>query len=453
MTLSVQPAIAIFDTARGEACGVAPVGVADPTFFAPITKTQHEAGAVCGVAVTDEGDAIGRNGENTGAIATGVSSSTTGRLDRIEVKGVNALAELGLAASYPYAFQKLLPKTRAAFAKVQDGVADARVFILGNSITYGAGTSGSLTANLRAKSYPTKLAALLTAAGTPSVQGSGNYNGGVTPLNTGDPRWSLGAGWANASGVNTLGGYTLFNSSTNNVLSFSPGVQFDTIKIWYIQNAGLGSFTVSVDGGATLGTVACNGSMSLTSATVTCPNTATRIDFTPTTLGTGMYIALVEVSLSTKKQVLISNFGFHGGRVANFVTGTGPWAPLPALTSMAPDLTVICMTTNDIAQSTSIPTFSAQMQTLIDAAKAGGSDVALMSDIPFSSAVFTATAPFFVGALKDLAAANGCPFVDMVDRWASYSFSQPYGFYFDTVHGSNLGAVDQARALLNILPH
>lgn len=58
MTLSVQPAIALFDTARGEACGVAPVGVADPTFFAPVTKVQREAGGVRGVAVNDAGQLV-----------------------------------------------------------------------------------------------------------------------------------------------------------------------------------------------------------------------------------------------------------------------------------------------------------------------------------------------------------------------------------------------------------
>lgn len=58
MALSVQPAIAIFDTARGEACAVAPVGVADPTFFAPITKVQREAGGVRGVTVNDAGQMV-----------------------------------------------------------------------------------------------------------------------------------------------------------------------------------------------------------------------------------------------------------------------------------------------------------------------------------------------------------------------------------------------------------
>lgn len=67
MTLSVQPAVALFDTARGEACGVAPVGVADPTFFAPITKVQREAGGVCGVVTNDAGEVIGRDGTPQGS--------------------------------------------------------------------------------------------------------------------------------------------------------------------------------------------------------------------------------------------------------------------------------------------------------------------------------------------------------------------------------------------------
>lgn len=69
MTLSVQPAIAIFDTARGEACGVAPVGVADPTFFAPVTKTQREAGGVRALATNDAGQLVDPDGNVGGAPA------------------------------------------------------------------------------------------------------------------------------------------------------------------------------------------------------------------------------------------------------------------------------------------------------------------------------------------------------------------------------------------------
>lgn len=37
---------------------MAPVGVADPTFFAPVTKVQREAGGVRGVTVNDAGQMV-----------------------------------------------------------------------------------------------------------------------------------------------------------------------------------------------------------------------------------------------------------------------------------------------------------------------------------------------------------------------------------------------------------
>lgn len=78
MTLSVQPAIALFDTARGEACGVAPVGVADPTFFAPITKVQREAGGVRALATNDAGEMVAPDGTVGGVPVGGETDPVTG---------------------------------------------------------------------------------------------------------------------------------------------------------------------------------------------------------------------------------------------------------------------------------------------------------------------------------------------------------------------------------------
>lgn len=84
--LAVQPAIVIFDKGRAEACGVAPVGVADPTFFAPVTKVQREAGGVRGVAVNDAGQMVDAAGTVGGVpvsaevdpITGGIAFDTTG---------------------------------------------------------------------------------------------------------------------------------------------------------------------------------------------------------------------------------------------------------------------------------------------------------------------------------------------------------------------------------------
>lgn len=74
----VQPAVVIFDTDRAEACGVAPMGVADPTYFAPITKAQREAGGVRGVAINDVGQMIDASGNSIGTPVGSVVDTVTG---------------------------------------------------------------------------------------------------------------------------------------------------------------------------------------------------------------------------------------------------------------------------------------------------------------------------------------------------------------------------------------
>lgn len=89
MTLSVQPAVALFDTARGEACAVAPVGVPDPTFFAPITKVQREAGGVRGVTVNDEGQMVDAAGTVGGVPVGAEIDQVTGGIENVTVGGIS----------------------------------------------------------------------------------------------------------------------------------------------------------------------------------------------------------------------------------------------------------------------------------------------------------------------------------------------------------------------------
>ena len=98
--LAVQPAIVIFDKGRAEACGVAPVGVADPTFFAPITKTQREAGGVRGVTVNDAGQMVDAAGTVGGVLVEAHVAPVTGGVG-ILVGGKELSTKLG-AASITY---------------------------------------------------------------------------------------------------------------------------------------------------------------------------------------------------------------------------------------------------------------------------------------------------------------------------------------------------------------
>lgn len=106
MALSVQPAIAIFDTARGEACGVAPVGVPDPTFFAPITKVQREAGGVRGVAVNDAGQRVGADGTVGGAPIEAEVAADSHYVKLTTADGLDALADAGVSPQLPAYFKR-----------------------------------------------------------------------------------------------------------------------------------------------------------------------------------------------------------------------------------------------------------------------------------------------------------------------------------------------------------
>lgn len=91
--LAVQPAIVIFDKGRAEACGVAPVGVADPTFFAPITKAQREAGGVRALATNDAGEMVAPDGTVGGVpVSAEVNPDTGGVEVPFVVKGKSAAA-------------------------------------------------------------------------------------------------------------------------------------------------------------------------------------------------------------------------------------------------------------------------------------------------------------------------------------------------------------------------
>lgn len=85
---SVQPAVVIFDKDRAEACGVSPEGVPDPTFFAPVTKAQRDAGGVRAVAVNDDGEMVDADG-NVGGVPVGmVVDPVTGV---IEINGLQLI--------------------------------------------------------------------------------------------------------------------------------------------------------------------------------------------------------------------------------------------------------------------------------------------------------------------------------------------------------------------------
>ncbi len=344
----------------------------------------------------------------------------------------------------------------AAVAKVRAGVQLGKAALIGDSTTTGtgAGSGGAGLTGARAKSYPTVLATLLQAYQVPAQANS--FFGGAgqtsTYFSSGyDPRviQAPGTGWQpNAS---SLGGGAFQNTTTTDPLQFTPVDAFDTMVIYYIQNTGFATWTVNVDGGATLATVNSAGTSSVQTSTVTTTLATHTINIARTGVGTSAYIIGIDTYDSATKKLSIWNMGQSGTKVADWVLAVNPWDKLNALGTVAPDLTIIDLGINDWTAGTDPTTFAANYQTLITKAQLSG-DCILMVPVPSStSSASTATQTIYADIIRGLAVTNTCALVDMIYPWGSYTISNGLGYMYDNLHPLPAGYADMARSVYNQL--
>jgi hypothetical protein len=154
---------------------------------------------------------------------------------------------------------------------------------------------------------------------------------------------------------------------------------------------------------------------------------------------------------SSSKQITTSICGWSGGNAADLSEATNPWDSLNALQAIAPDLTVIQLSTNDVLASTSIATFTSEVQNIIAAAKVSG-DVILMTDPPADASVAPlAQQQEYVNALSSLAQSNDINFINLYQLWGSYIQANANGWMANTVHPNAAGHAEIAQELLPYL--
>ena len=359
-------------------------------------------------------------------------------------------------------------KLRAALARVQSGVGPDGVFLcIGDSKTAGAGatTAGSYV-GAYPNSYPVQLAKLLTSRGTNAGWNSWfcdhNVNS-VATLPQYDARWTLGAGWLTGGAYWACGpGYCLTNRTTTNVAALTPTVAFDGIELYYITGGGFGTFKIDVDGGSALGTYNTWTSEGVTKVTITgLANTTHTINFTPTSVGSGIFIYGLRILNSTAPKIDVCNWGAAGSTSSSWLPNAHPWEGVMPLKDgkIGQDCSFIDIQINDLlVASPDVTSYTANMQEIITAAKVSG-DVVLLNTYPGNTAaggfyVNTDGAIFntFQQALYGLAMTNDCPIISLKQRWTSYNVSQPLGYYSDTtVHGSRQGYGDVAQTVTQLI--
>jgi len=363
----------------------------------------------------------------------------------------------------------LLPRTRKALANVRAGLGSAKINFIGHSaLVFGAGTSGGETGGFP-RVYPSVFAKALTAKDAKLPARRSSFWCNAVAGRTGDTLAGITAWDARLSGVSVNwqylnasggsfgpGGNYWYNSAGSGSMSFTPEETWDT-ALTLIPRAAVwtGSILTNIDGGTNTST-AIGGDADNHANIVT--NTAGSVGthtLNITASGNAMHFG-VECYDSTKSEVRVRNWGWSGSEAGDWVTGSvSQWCPTnPAFwTLIGGDLTFINLDVNDEVANVPAAAYQANIQTLITAAKSGGSDVILVrTQRPQLSAVsLNGLDPAYLRAMRVLSLSNGAPLADFGARFDSYENASQYGWYFDTIHFNATGHAMQGSWLADLI--
>ncbi|MFG6441121.1 SGNH/GDSL hydrolase family protein [Roseateles sp. LKC17W] len=355
-----------------------------------------------------------------------------------------------------------LPNWRAGAQQTRAGVI-CRIAWPGNSTAVGYGALGAANyVGIKRASPTSRLAALLDTILRPTgieswMGNNGSETAGGTTFNQYFPSLNPGAGWVN-SPQGSLGKNSLENSTTTNALPLTASVPVNTGEIFYFSKpvdgtAAFGTFTVNVDGGATLATVDCNAAKTMRKQVVTFARGYHTLNVVPP--GGGVYVVIAGMIAydSENPGVQVLNLGYAGGTAAT-LKGSGTLATSNVISTLGCKLIILGNLINDWVAGTNVATFKADTQTLITAAKNGGAcDVVLITDIPTAPGVASyATQAAYLTAYRELAAENSLILIDWYTQsGGTYEAANAAGLMYDDRHESALGYTRKAEMVASVL--
>lgn len=422
----------------------------------PVTPT-HCASWVGPNQIQDTGSTCGSGTPNV-SNATGTLPVANGGFPIPPTSITQANASSALATILNQNTAILLPHWRSVLAQVRAGKANARVFAIGDSTTYGYGAVGASTGNDVAQSYPKFLSDLFNNHGINSNWNGIFGDGRTAGIN--DSRFTLGTGWmqsgqssGNANyvfGGGTLANLPSFGGGVGN-LSFTPTVPVDTFKVWFFKSTSspVGNFNINIDGGTPV-TLSSSGSNLYGSGTITAALGIHTLNVVSNDT-VNIWIQGIEAYNSAQSSVNIINCGAGSSTSVDWNRSANFYSAINAIQTFSPDLTIINLGINDWNGGTSLSTYSTNITALITAAKAGGGDVVIASPNPTNSTASQATQLTYINTLYTIAAANNVPIVDNFDRWVSYTVSNGQGYYFDVFHPLAIGYADLAQGIFNVI--
>lgn len=349
-------------------------------------------------------------------------------------------------------------------AAVAAGSRRARLVCVGDSLTAGCNsTANEMGSNARSGGFPLAMASAFHAAPAHAdawLADSNAANNGAT-LAQYDSRITLGSGWQSDTGdTPTAGGYYAEQgSATSSSLAFTPAGTLDTLTVWYAKYSGSPQYTVNVDGGSSLGTLAANAAAAIGTATFSVSAGTHTINVVSNGTAAGKIFG-VESWNSASPAIQVIAAGANGWTAGDWVQNNSqPWDPQPFLTFLAPDLTLICLGKNEQDQNISQTTFQTNLTSVVQTCLSAGSPVVILSPplanpANLASGMSEAAQLAYETNMASVASSLGCSFLSLTGRpnWGSYSAANSAGFMStDGVHCTSAGYADIAKALLGVI--
>jgi lysophospholipase L1-like esterase len=343
---------------------------------------------------------------------------------------------------------------RAAMEEVRTGTGRCRVIIVGDSTTANGYPNDGLTS--KQNSWPMKMGKKLDE----SYVSASHYNwfgaNGYTLSADYEefyPNLNFSGTWSNGASV-SYGGFNWACNGAGPFIEWTIEVPTDTIEIYYITSAGLGTWNYQLDGGATTPVVATGvNSLQKITLNTTLGMHVVRINGVTGSCGLSGMAAFN----STEAGVDIYNGGWRGSTSGDWNVTTNPWSSRNWINFLAPDLTIINLGINDWRDNVlAASDYETNIQAFITEAKETGDCVI---QLPFPSATTGSANNFASQAVQDsfrayllsLAESNDCPYIDTQELFGSHAQASIDGYVTDALHSNTPGydlIADQFVSLL-----
>lgn len=262
-------------------------------------------------------------------------------------------------------------------------------------------------------------------------------------------RITIGSSWTLDSTYKTAGGDTYKATTTTNGITFTPQQTVTTGRLWYLTNPGGG--TVSIDlqvNGASVAiqSVSTDGAAGIASLDVTSGSTAFNNVTLVVKYVSGGQVNIFGIEAWNGNALSIINTSMGGSAIADWNTSTNAYSWRNAIITMAPDLIVFNPGINSMP-AVSLATYQTQIEQFIDAVRAAGIDLLMLTPVPQNPTDGThnnsvATQDGYVAVNRAVALAKSVPLIDVYQYFVSYAVSSPapYSRYIDTwVHPNQNG--------------